>query len=259
MYDSDRTERLAQIEAYAKTLVQQLRIMDERRYILQPLLVDEDIRGSLSEKFRDTYGAHAYNHLVPLLAHDLVRDLARLFLDEGSKAASFANLVRKISEQRIKEALRDQFRRIPDKWQEDPSPIPGLTEEETDQIRAGWRDRDREDFAKSFDDGLASVTAARAQLEEDPVAKKIKTFRDKYHAHLEMASLGEDPGPFDVGQLGLTFNDLLGFVDRYMPSIFELGRIVTGNVHDLEGFSEAHRRQGRDMWRVLAGLPEATE
>lgn len=256
MKAEEKRKRLEQIDAYAKALIQGVRIMDERRHILQPLLRDEAVRVSLAEKFRDTFGAHAYNHLVPLFAQDLVRDLARLYLDDDRKTGSFTNLYRKASEREINDALRERFRRLPDKWHEQPGPIPGLTQEQTDDIRNEWRDRDREDFAKSFDEGWVVATKAIEELTKDPVAEKIKTFRDKYHAHLEMAPMGSDPGPFDVGQLGLKYNEILELAERYMPALFELARVLTGNVHDVEGFSNAHQRYGEEMWRILAGLPE---
>lgn len=250
----ERNQRLQHIQAYAKAMIQGVRIMDERRHILQPLLRDEAVRNALNTKFKNTYGAHAYNHLVPLLAQDLVRDLARLYLDDDRRAGSFVNLHRKAADPAMHKALKEYFRSLPDKWHEQPGPIEGLSVEASDRIRDSWRDKDREDFAKSFSEGWATVTAAMAELQSDPVAEKIKTFRDKYHAHLEMAPLGKDPGPFDVANLGLTYNDLLSFADRYMPALFELARVLTGHVHDVEGFSEVHRKYGEGMWRVLAGV-----
>jgi len=242
------------MEAYAKALIQGVRAMDERRHILEPLLRNNEVKYALAAKFKGTFGVHAYNHLAPLIAQDLVRDLARLFLDDGHKAGSFANLYRKASVPNVHRALREQFRCLPDKWHEDSAPIDGLTEEQSASVRAEWRDKDRGEFAESFDEGWAAASAAMAAMAADPIAEKVKAFRDKYYAHLEMAPLGTDPGPFKVSSLGLTFDDILQFADRYMPAAFELARILTGNVHDVEGFSNAHRKYGNDMWCVLAGL-----
>jgi hypothetical protein len=143
---------------------------------------------------------------------------------------------------------------IPDKWHEQPGPIPGLSEELSAQIKAQWKDRDRDDFAGSFDKGWAIATAAIERLSTDPTALKIKTFRDKYHAHLEMAPIGSDPGPVNLSKLGLTYQDVFGFVDGYMTPAFELVRVLTGQVHDIEGFAEVHSKNGSDMWQILAGL-----
>ena len=251
MTHEQREQVLAQMEAYAKAFIQGVRAMDERRHILEPLLRNDEVRQALAGKFKGTLGAHAYNHLAPLIAQDLVRDLARLFLDADTKAGSFANLHRKASVPDVYDALREQFRCLPDKWHDNPASIDGLTEEQSASVRTAWRDKDREEFAQSFDEGWATASAAITYMKADPVAEKIKTFRDKYHSHLEMAPLGTDPGPFKVSSLGLTFDEILQFADHYMPAAFELARVLTGNVHDVEGFSNAHKKYGNDMWRVL--------
>ena len=247
------SDKLDQIEGYANTLIQSLRVLDERRYILEPLLENEPIKVALSEKFKGTYGAHAYNHLAPMIAQDTIRDIARVFLDEGKRAGSFANLYRKCSDKKVHTALRGKFRHIPDKWH-DNLEMPGLSTEQAASIIEEWRDKDREEFEASFDEGWAVATSALESLDSDPIAQKIKTFRDKYHAHLEMTPLGQDPGPFDVKSLDLSFNDIFEFLDRYIPPLFELVRVLTGSVHDVDGFSSAHKKYGLDMWCVLSGV-----
>jgi hypothetical protein len=246
--------RIEQIEAYSIALVQGVRVMDERKHILQPLLNSENVRKALADKFRNTYGAHAYNHLVPLFAQDLVRDLARLYLDDDRRAGSFTNLFRKASERTMHRELREKFSQIPNRFYENQEPIPGMSEKQSMEWHRSLLERDIDNYKKSFDKGWTIASKAIDDLSNDPIAEKIKTFRDKYHAHFEMLPLGEDPGPFNVGQLGLTYNEILDFVDRYMPAIFELVRVLTGSVHDVNRFSEVHKKYGEDMWRILAGL-----
>ena len=115
--------------------------------------------------------------------------------------------------------------------------IPGLTAAQAASIIDQWRDKDREEFEASFDEGWKIASEAIEQLKTDPVAEKIKTFRDKYHAHLEMTPLGQDPGPFDVNTLELSFSDLFGFLDHYIPPLFELVRVLTGSVGYVEGYT----------------------
>jgi len=252
-------QRMDQIEGYAKTLVQQLRIVDERRHILEPLIWDDGIRKALHEKLDNTAGVHAYNHLVPMMAQDLVREIARLFLDEGNKTASLINLFRKAREPEIKESLRQKFRDIPDNWHSQTGPILGLTQEQTDQIREEWRDKDKEDFEKSFEEGWEFVEKAVDAIRSNEVANKIKSFRDRFHAHLEMAPLGQEAEPIALNELDLTYIEIVQFLDEFMPAIFELGRILTGNVYDVEGFSDAHKERGLDMWTTLSGRNSTSE
>ena len=246
--------RLAQIEGYAKTLEQAVRVMDERRHLLAPLVEDDEVKGALGRKFNNTYGAHAYNHLVPLLGQDLVRDLVRLFLDTGKKAGSLANLYRKASEPKLHAALREQFVRIPDKWYPKGNGIGDVPEEVAEAMRKKMHANHRNEFAESFDRTWEHITEVVSQMEVDAVSEKLRTFRNKYHAHLEMSQLGEDPSPFDVDSLGLTYNDLFAFADKYMPHVFEMNRIITGTISDPSEITDLHREYGTSMWRILAGV-----
>lgn len=254
MKASELKQRLEQLEVYSKTLVQAVRVMDERRHIVEPLLRDEEVKGALSEKFSNSFGAHAYNHLVPWFAQDMVRDLVRLFLDSDRRSGSLTNLYRKASEPQVHWALREQFRRIPDKWYEDADGIGDLPKELAAEMLAEMQQSHRNDYEASFDKGWDQVSKGVSEMESDPVSANLKTFRDKYHAHLEMSALGQDPAPFDVASLGLTYDDIFAFSDRYMKVAFELDRIISGTVSDPEEFSELHRQYGSAMWRVLAGL-----
>ena len=247
-------QRLEQVDGYSKTLVQAVRVMDERRHILAPLLHDDEVKIALRNIFHNNLGAHAYNHLVPLFAQDLVRDLTRLFLDQDKRSGSLTNLYRKVSEPNLHGALRERFMSIPNKWYENASGLGDLPEELAAEMLAKMQADQCKEFEESFDSGWGVVTGAVAQLEKDPVSEKLKTFRDKYHAHLEMSPLGQDPAPFDVGSLGLSYNDLFEFADRYVGAVFELHRIVSGTIYDLDDFSKMHSEYGSAMWRRLAGL-----
>ncbi|SHF08607.1 hypothetical protein SAMN04487965_1332 [Microbulbifer donghaiensis] len=252
------SELIIQVEGYANNLVNSVKILDERRYILEPLVNCEEIKTALSHKLKGTFGSRAYNHLVPLLSQDLVRDISRVFLDEARRSGSLINLYRKCEDRRVYEKLKDNFRSIPDRWHENPK-IPGLPKEIAKEVIHDWRNQDRNDFESSFNEGWDSVSCAIDQIKSDAVAVKIKTFRDKYHAHLEMTPLGHEPGPFDVGSLDLTINNLFEFVDRYTSPAFELVRLITGCVHDVESFSEIHKKYGLDMWSILSGANNDSE
>lgn len=192
-----------------------------------------------------------------MIGQDLLRDISRVFLDQDKRSASFMNLYRKASEKKVHTALRKKFRHIPDKWNENPV-IPGLNAEQSAAIIKDWREKDRKEFEDSFDQGWDSVSQVIEQLNNDPITTKFITFRDKYIAHLEMTPLGQDPGPFNINSLELTFDDLFAFLDRYMPPVFELVRVVTGSVHDVEDFSSIHKRYGLDMWCILSGIDYET-
>ena len=148
---SNLAERLGQLEEYSKTLVLALRVLDERRHILEPLLQDQEVKNALAEKLRSSKGARAYNQLVPWLAQDLVRDLSRLYLDEGKRSGSLINLYRKTSEPKMFEALRKRFREIPCKWYESAASYDDVPPELEAEMLSKMREDQCQEFEKSFD------------------------------------------------------------------------------------------------------------
>ena len=96
------------------------------------------------------------------------------------------------------------------------------------------------------------VSKAINDIKIDDFAKKVITFRDKYSAHLEMAPLSDEPVRFPISKLNITYNDIFEFLDNYKESVFELARTLTGNVHDVDGFSLIHKDSGEDMWCILS-------
>ena len=115
-----------------------------------------------------------------------------------------------------------------------------------------WQDKGKEEFEVSFDKGWRVVSNAIDDIKIDDFAIKVITFKDKYSAHLEMTPLSEEPVWFLISELNITYNDIFEFLDKYKESVFELARTLTGNVHDIDGFSLIHKDSGEDMWCILS-------
>lgn len=253
MTPEDLGQRVRQIDGYIRVLTQECHILDERRHILAPLIQDAAIQAGLKAKLDKTPGAHAWSHLPPLLGQDLVRDQSRLFLDSDSRSGSLTNLWRKLhADPAIKEHYRDHHGTMFDHLHE--GPVSDLPPETSAVIQESFKEQDRVRNYAQFDARWAKVEADVAALNADPVAKKIKTMRDKHHAHLEMSKLDEEPATFDIKALGLTFNEVLAFGDRCQAIVAELGLLLTGTNWDPDQFSAVHEQRGKAMWRTLAGV-----
>lgn len=243
-------QRIAQIDGFIRVLTQECHILDERRHILAPLIQDAAIQEGLRSKLDKTRAAAAWHHLPPLFGQDLVRDLARLILDTDSRSGSLANLWQKLAANpAIAAHFRQRYGRMHDGAYE--GPIAGLSAESSAAIIERWREQDREVNYAQFDKAWTEVSSQVHALLADPVAQKIKTFRDKVHAHLQMQTLTEEPKPFDVNSLGLTFNDILGYADRCQPVVADLGLLLTGTYWSPAQFAQAHAEQGLALWRAL--------
>jgi hypothetical protein len=244
-------QRIRQIEGFIRALTQECHILDERRNILAPLLNSAKINAALKKKLDKTAGTRAWNHLAPLLGQDLLRDQARLFLDDDKRSGSLTNLWRKLgADPAIRVYFRDVYGRMFDGL--NVGEIDGMSAESSAAIMERFKQQDRNQNHKRFDEGWAQVETDIAALKANPVAAKIKTFRDKHHAHFEMQKLDEEPEPFDVNTVGLTFNEVLAFGDCCQAIVAELGLLLTGTSWDPKQFSDASAKQGEAMWMALA-------
>ena len=253
MTPEDLEQRARQIDGYIRVLTQECHILDERRHILAPLIQDAEIQAGLKAKLDKTPGANAWNHLAPLLGQDLVRDQSRLFLDKDARSGSLTNLWRKLhADPAIIECYRERYGTRFDHFHEDP--ISDLPPKRSAVIQERFREQDRFTNYAHFDARLSKVQADRAALNTHPVAAKIKTMRDKHHAHLEMSKLNDEPAAFDISTVGLTFNEVLAFGDQCQAIVAELGLLLTGTNWDPKQFATVHEAQGKAMWRTLAGL-----
>jgi len=245
------SQRIHQVEGFIRALTQECHILDERRHILAPLLQNVEVQAALKKKLDKTPGAGAWNHLVPLLGQDLLRDQARLILDDDKRSGSLSNLWRKIhADPAIKHHFRDVYGHMFDDM--NTGQIEGLSPESSAAIMEQFKEQDRATNYAQFDERWERLEADMAALKADPVAGKIKTFRDKHHAHFEMQKLDEEPRAFDVNSIGLTFNEVLAFGDRCQAIVAELGLLLTGTNWDPKQFAEGHAKQGTAMWMMLA-------
>ncbi len=251
MNGNEIEKRIEQLGGYSTALIAAIRVMDQGRYILLPLLEDEALKDTLAVRLKNTHGAYAYNHLVPILAHDLIRDCSRIFLDAGDKACSLCNLHRKAASNDVLDVLRSKFRNIPDQFSEVRIYDLKLTEDDQKKYFANMREDQKNRYEEDFKSAWADLSAFVSGLEKNETALKIKTFRDKYFAHLEMQPLNQEPAPYNVENLGLKFNDVFAFMDECIKCCVNLVRLITGTTHVVGSFAEVHKKRGASMWTVL--------
>lgn len=246
-------QRVRQIDGFIRVLTQEVHVLDERRHILAPLIENNEVKERLNAKLGRSNAAHAWNHLPPLLGQDLLRDQSRLYLDEDKRSGSLTNIWRKLTcEPGLREHYRAKYEVMLDRLRR--SGIRGdISPEVEATFLKRWREQGRQAQLDAFDADWQKIEDGMAALRTDAVALKIKTFRDKRHAHLEMSKLDEEPAPFDVSSLNLTFSEIFVFGDRCQDLVCALGAILLGEAWSPKQFAKVHERQGTDLWMKLSG------
>lgn len=239
-------ERVRQIDGFIRALTNEAHFLDERAHLLKPLVLDEDVKTAMKAKLDKTPGVGLWNQLTPLLGQDHIRDLARLFLDKGEKTGSLTNIWRKLHALPIiREHYRKSYGSMFDHLHQD------FTEGSNDKL-IEMRRKEQDELMARFDKGWVLIDQAMKDLDSDPVALSVRTFRDKHHSHWEMQKLGEEPKPFDIETLGLTYNGIFDFGDRCIGILAELGLLLTHESWDPNQFSHISANQGRSLWMTLA-------
>lgn len=246
MSDEDLDQRVRQIDGWIRALTGEVHFLDERVHLLKPLVKDSDVQAAMKAKLDHSQGVGLWNHLVPLLGQDYIRELARLFLDKGEKTGSLMNIWRKLQVPGVREHYRDSYGGMFDDLEEEP--IEGISE----ATREEWRQRRRDRNKDVFDKEWAAVSVAMNELSNDPVGKSVKTFRDKRHSHWEMQLIGQEPAPFDIGTLDLTYDGVFEFGRRCERVLADLGKLLTHTHWEPSEFSEMSAEQGRALWLTLA-------
>ena len=247
MEEVDTPEKhIERIDGWIRALTSEAHFQDERVHLLKPLVLDADVQAAMKAKLDKTRGVMLWNHLAPLLGQDYIRDLSRLFLDKGGKTGSLTNIWKKLQVPGMREHYRDSYSRMFDELQ--AAPIEGISEATVE----AWRQRDRDANAAQFDEKWAAISQAMADLDVDPLALKIKTFRDKHHAHMEMQPMRMEPKPFDIGSLGLTFSGVFGFGQRCQQLLADLGVLLTHTHWEPDQFSDISAESGKALWMTLA-------
>lgn len=239
-------KHIERIDGWIRALTNEAHFQDERVHLLKPLVLDTEVQIAMKAKLDKTRGVALWNHLAPLLGQDYIRDLARLFLDKGGKTGSLTNIWKKLQMPGMRAHYRESYSRMFDELQADP--IEGISAATVD----AWRQRDRDENAAQFDEKWAGFAQAMADLDDDPLALKIKTFRDKHHSHMEMQPMVQEPKPFDIATLGLTFNEVFSFGRRCQQLLADLGVLLTHTHWEPDQFSDISAESGRALWMTLA-------
>ena len=250
------TEKIEQINSFAFTLLKETKLMNQRRHIVEPLILSTEIKTELHQKMNNTYGANAYNHIIPLFIQDLVRDLSRLAFDTHDKTASLKNLHRKIKQEKVLKRIKENFVVFPNKFNNNDQFLNDLPAEAQEQFTEKFRQQHRERFEASFDDAWDQINNFVSSMEENTIVEKLKTYRDKYYSHIEMSPLGQAPKPFNLENLGLKYDEVLNYLDEFMKIVYDLVRILTGVVYSREDDNKMYQSNGTNMWRLLLNKEE---
>ena len=207
--------QIEKLEAYASHLLDAFILLRERYAILAPMLFDKDVVARHGAKDR----GRGYNILLNALFLSCAQDIAKLTMDQDDRAPSIHNLVRALTDAKLREEFRTRYA----SWAISP-----LNEEDPEVLAAlqKMQVKEQAERAEQFDKLYCELTELWAQLSTSSEMKSFKTIRDKISAHTEVRLSADKYQFVDVSKLGLKWGDLRKTVETMQRAVELLGLLV---------------------------------
>jgi AbiU2 len=241
-------ERMSKASAYATAMANLFLSARQKLAIMEPLLGEE-----ISNRFNDSYGAHAYRALTLTLNLDLMRDIWAFTLDPNKHAPSLKNVWRLVENKELHAALR-AVAATPYKGGATFSGD-GWSEDEKAQWRARWDKEDIETRGRAFDKAFKRTSVALPELVASELAGKLDRARKKAIAHYDMMVTKDGPKLFPLADIGLKWGDPKAFLDQIDQVLWDVVLLATWGSYDVKGFEQRSRLYAADFWARLQGKP----
>jgi hypothetical protein len=203
------------LEAYAGHLLDAFILLRERYAILSPMLFDKDVVARHGDKER----SRGFNILLNSLFLSCAQDIAKLAVDEDERAPSIHNLIRAVTD----EKLRGEFRARYASWAISP-----IADDDPEVVAALHKMQVQEHAERGeyFDKLYCEMTELWSRLSKSSEIKAFKTIRDKVSAHAEVRFSADKYQFVDVSRLGLKWGDLRRTVESMQRLVELLGLLI---------------------------------
>jgi hypothetical protein len=229
--------QIEKLEAYAGHLLDAFILLREQYAMLDPILFDKDVIARHGAKGR----ARGFNVLTRSLFLSCAQEVAKLCMDSDERTPSIHNLVKALSDDKVRGELRARYAN----WS--ISPV-----SETDpEIVAAIRKMQVEEYGERgqhFDRLYLELADLWAQLSTRAEMKAFMTIRDKVSAHSEIRYVADRYQFVDVSSLGLKWGDLRQTVKMMQRSVELLGLLVRSAGFAWEMLDEQLAAASRDYW-----------
>jgi hypothetical protein len=214
----DMPTQIEKLQAHAAYLLDAFIQLRERYALLEPMLFSEVVARERGAGLQ----ARGFRVLQNSLFLSCSQDIAKLTLDMDDRTPSLANLICALTDERIREKLREQFA----SWK-----IPPIEEAVDPEIAEALRRmelREEAERQEQFDNLYCEVTMLWAKLSTSAIVKAYRTIRDKLSAHIEVRLIADKYQFTDVGSLGLKWGDFRKTIDE-MQRLVEITGLLIRN------------------------------
>ena len=203
-----------------------------RKYsILDPMLFLQEICDKYGA--RESFGG--YIEIRETLYYSVIQNIANMFYKYQKTNPSILRIKEYLSEELVASALKQNYI---------SEPIP-----DNEDFRSHYEARKRERMLE-FDEYLKNLIIDIETLEYAPEMSACKSVRDKFTAHLDLQSSGNEYSYPDIATFGITYGTPKKLLAELRPVIERIGNVVRGAGFAWDSFDSQNNKMADGFWSV---------
>lgn len=234
--------RLVKIREYTQAALDTLLVARSKFALLEPLMKSE----TLVKRFGGGLRVQARNIMISTLYLDCSLSLLAISLDSDRRAASVCNVLHMLEAEDLRVCLRDEFSK--------PRTIYDISdsfcEETKEQRLKEWAQQENISLQKSFDETYQHTKKGFDDFKDGKVCQRLRSARDKVHAHKEMVLDEKYPRLKTLEELGVEVGDLRSLMDAVEDLLLKLEEIVKRSNTSFHIINEQSKSMAKDFWGI---------
>jgi hypothetical protein len=240
--------QIEKAEAYASHFLDGAISLHEKFAILEPMLVNDTVR----QGFGSGQRARGFSLLSGSLAMSCIQDLVKLALDKDDRAPSAANLLRMLSDESLRNELRERFAvwGVPSArdYSDDPEVVAALEHMEA---------RDELKRRGKFDELYSELQSKWNELSTSTAFSSFKRARDKISAHTEIRFVADKYRPLTLAELGVNRLDLESAIASLQEIVELISLLVRNASFAWDMLNDQLSRAADAFWTLPVQRPPA--
>lgn len=234
-------KRLTEIREYTQAALNILLMTKVKFSLLEPLIKSEILIDRLSSGLK----ARARNIMISTLYLDCSLSLLAISIDSYKKAASICNVLRLLKAKDLQSCLKKEFAT--------PRTIysfSDIQEEAREKLAEKLQQQEQVILMEKFDETYQNLNNEFSELKNGEVYLRLKTVRDKVHAHKEMCLDDGYPRLRTLEEFGVKVGDLEFFMNSVEKLLLKLEEIVNRSNTSFDIINKQSTVMAEEFWQA---------
>ena len=220
---------ITKLEGLSNNLLSFYLVVVRKYALLEPMIFSQTI----CETYGNGSASTGFGIIRDSLYISLIQDIANIVHDKGRSNPSIINILSSLDNDTIIERLRERYT---------------LEYCPEDELRE-YFERKASNQGEEFDTYLKEFRVQAENLSNHTDIIAAKKVRDKFTAHLDLQSVGNNYQYPDIREYGLTWGSVGKMIDMLKPIVEKIGFIVRRSDFDWDSFQNQNTKIANGYWK----------